>query len=209
MSDKSITLRSPQEPRGNQGPEGASPAHSTAGGAGGRPTRRHLGRGGGEGAACPEGRGVRTCRRLGRSLRLPPGPRPGRWTGPWASGPESHTPGPTGGRRGAELRRWGSPGRGGGGLGEGPGRGVGSLMPPRAVGRAPGDRKVATPRLRPSLAPTAPGKGPALSGLLCPPSRFPLVLYGEAPSPGRGATLPRPGLPRPLAGHPGSLMTRP
>lgn len=56
------------------------------------------------------GDGHLTCQILGRTQLLPPGSRPGRWTAPWASGPECHTPGPTGGRGGAgdlELRRLG------------------------------------------------------------------------------------------------------
>lgn len=145
-----------------------------------------------------EGKGGLTCQRLGSIQQLPPGSRPGRWTGPWASGPRSHTSGPPGGRgRGSELKRLDSPGgRGGGRRGarwEGPGH----------WGRAAGlvTSGVVTPCLNPSMAPYCPQVQdqalwphlPPLLWPLCsshptlaPPPHFPeatsLPFHREAPS---------------------------
>lgn len=136
-----------------------------------------------------EGKGGLTCQRLGSIQQLPPGSRPGRWTGPWASGPRSHTSGPPGGRgRGSELKRLDSPGgRGGGRRGarwEGPGH----------WGRAAGlvTSGVVTPCLNPSMAPYCPQvQDQALSGLIC------LLCFGPS-----AAATPRwhllPTFPRPL-----------
>lgn len=61
---------------------------------------RGLGERGREGNWDLPGLGVLTCLRQGRMQQLPPESQPGRWTGPWASGHESHTPGSTEGRGG-------------------------------------------------------------------------------------------------------------
>lgn len=74
-----------------QPPRTASEAKARGG-----PARKHLGVQRGQWG--PPGLGAHTCRRLGCTRWHPPGCQPERWTGLWASGLGSHTPGPTDGR---------------------------------------------------------------------------------------------------------------